>query len=358
MRDEIVDLAGRLISIPSISGDRKNCQKILSVVKGLLGRYRVDEFEKDGVESLLVYNDKGKRRKFKVILNLHLDVVEGEKNQFSPVEKSGKLFGRGANDMKASAAVMMLVFSEIADKISYPLALQITTDEEIGGLRGTLHQIKSGVEAEFILAGEPTSFDIAYKAKGILWLKITATGKSAHSAYPWKGVNALWRMNDFLQKLKRVFEFPEKESWVSTVNLSRISTENQTMNTIPSSCEAFLDIRYTPEEEGILRKIKKILPADFSLEVLLNEPCAHIDKDNPFVKKLKKTARKRLRKDIRLYGAQGASDVRHYTHIKKGGVEFGPQGGGSHTEKEWVSISSLEDYYHILKDYLLEIENL
>lgn len=348
-------MAERLISIPSVSRDRKNCRKILSMVKDLFGNYHIDEFEKDGVESLLIYKGRGRRRKFKVILNIHLDVVEGEKSQFSPVQKSGRLYGRGASDMKASAAVIMLVFLEIADKVSYPLALQITTDEEIGGFNGTMHQIEKGVSAEFAIAGEPTNLDIAYKAKGVLWLRITAKGKSAHSAYPWKGDNAVLKMNKFINKISRMFEFPEKEEWVSTFTPSFISTDNKTFNTVPDSCSLAVDIRFTPDQKNILDKIKKILPRDFQIDVLLNEPSAYISKRNPFTAKLKQTAEKMLGRKVRLYGVQGASDIRHFSRIGKGGVEFGPVGGGSHTKDEWVDINSLKDYYYILKKYLAEI---
>jgi len=139
----------------------------------------------------LVYFQKTRPNNFKIILNAHLDVVSGRKEQYKPYEKDGKLFGRGAIDMKGAAAVEILVFKEIAKKVSYPLALQLVTDEEIGGFCGTKYQIEKGVRADFVIAGEPTDFGVNNKAKGIIWLKIKTKGKAAHGAYPWRGKKCL-----------------------------------------------------------------------------------------------------------------------------------------------------------------------
>ena len=139
----------------------------------------------------MIYPQKTRPKKFKIILNAHLDVVSGREEQYKPYEKDGKLFGRGAIDMKGAAAVEILVFKEVAKRVSYPLALQLVTDEEIGGFCGTKYQIEKGVRADFVIAGEPTDFGVNNKAKGIIWLKIKTKGKSAHGAYPWRGKNAL-----------------------------------------------------------------------------------------------------------------------------------------------------------------------
>ena len=66
--------------------------------------------------SLLFYNNFPKSKKFKIILNAHLDVVPGNKNQFVPKVVGDRLYARGAYDMKSSAIVMMSVFKDIAKK--------------------------------------------------------------------------------------------------------------------------------------------------------------------------------------------------------------------------------------------------
>ena len=145
--------------------------------------FNIKSFVSEGVRSCLVSTKTHQEMSFKVILNAHLDVVPGSDDQFAPFVKDGRLYGRGAYDMKAAAAVEILVFKELADKVSYPLGLQLVTDEEVGGFKGTKYQVDQGVRAEFIVVGEPTNLDIGHKAKGVLWLKIVFKGESAHGAY-------------------------------------------------------------------------------------------------------------------------------------------------------------------------------
>src|SRR5262249_56738237 len=66
-----------------------------------------------------------------------------------------RLYARGAQDMKVSALVEAQVYRELAGGLPYPLALQLVTDEEVGGRDGTLHQIERGVSGEFVVIGQP-----------------------------------------------------------------------------------------------------------------------------------------------------------------------------------------------------------
>ncbi len=319
--------------------------------------FTVEHFMSNGVVSALVHNQKKRPKKFKVLLNAHLDVIPGKDSQYAPKVRKGKLYGVGAMDMKANAACMIAAFASVASEVSYPLALQLTTDEEIGGWDGTLHQVKKGVRSEFILAGEPTNFDIVSMTKGVLWLKISSKGKTAHGAYPWRGENAIWKMNDFLSALRKRFPIPKKEAWVTTINLSRIETQNDAFNKIPDDCTALIDVRFIPKDaKTILTTIKKLLPKGFLIEILANEPGSFIDSDDRFVKHLEREAQSILKKKLRLRGAQGSSDARHFTRVGGKGIEFGPIGAGIGSDDEWVNIKSLGDYYDILSKFLRSVE--
>jgi len=78
-----------------------------------------------------------KRPRFQVILNAHLDVVPAQPDQFRPRREGDRLYARGAQDMKVAALVEAQVFRELAAELPYPLALQLVTDEEVGGRDGT-----------------------------------------------------------------------------------------------------------------------------------------------------------------------------------------------------------------------------
>ena len=257
-------------------------------------------------------------------------------------------------EMKANAACLIMVFKEVADKTGYPLGLQLVTDEEVGGFNGTKYQIEKGVRADFVIAGEPTNFDIVNKAKGILRVKIIVSGQAAHGAYPWRGENAIWRMNKFLCILKKNYPIPIREKWATTVNLSRIETTNLALNKIPDDCTVELDIRFIPEDSKmIVADIKKLIPNRFKLEIMANEPALQVDPGNDYIKTLRQVGQQVIRKSIVLRGAHGSSDARHFTRVNCPGVEFGPVGGGIGSDGEWVDISSLAKYGQILKRFLL-----
>ena len=276
--------------------------------------------------------------------------------EFLPKIKNDRLYGLGSMDMKANVACLISTFKEVANKVNYPLGLQLVTDEEVGGLNGTKHQVDKGVRANFVIAGETTNLRIAHQAKGILWAKISTKGKTAHGAYPWKGINSIWKMNQFLTILRKKFPNPKLEQWGTTVNLGRIETTNQTFNKIPDNCTIWLDIRYRPEEkDSIVKSIKKMLPKGFKLEVVLKEPAMFVNKNNKYLKILKKVTQEITKKKVILYGAHGSSDARHYPGVECACVEFGPIGGGIGTDKEWVDLKSLKKYCDTLKAFLLSL---
>ena len=236
------------------------------------------------------------------------------------------------------------------------MGLQLVTDEETGGFNGTKYQIDKGVRADFVIAGETTNFKIVNKAKGILWVKISTRGKTAHAAYAWKGENAIWKMNKFLALLGKKYPIPDQEDWVTTVNLSKIETSNQTFNKIPDDCEVWLDIRYIPQETNtIVNHLKEMMPLGFKLDILEKEPALLVDENNQFIRMLQKTAGRITKKKVVLYGAQGSSDARHFTKMNCDGIEFGPIGGGIGSDKEWIDIPSLGIYFQILKNFLISI---
>lgn len=356
MPQSILSLTKKFISIKSTQDNQKALGKILELSLSYLKGYTVERFERNGVKSALIFHAKRRPQKFKILLNAHLDIIPGKEFQYIPRVKNKKLYGAGSMDMKGNTACLITVFKEIANKVSYPLGLQLVTDEEIGGFDGTKYQIEKGVRAEFVIAGEPTNFDIVHKTKGILQVKISAKGKTFHSAYPWRGDNAIWKMNEFLHALQKKYPVPDHEVWATTVNVSRIETTNKAFNKIPDDCVVWLDIRFVAEEaETIKKSIRQLLPEGFTFEIMMHESALLTEEKNAFVKLLKETAQQTLRRDIRLRGAHGSSDARHFARVKCPSVEFGPIGGGIGSDEEWLDIPSLEKYRQILKNFLLRV---
>ncbi len=353
MNDKILSLSIQLIKIQSVKGNTTALKNIIECALHELPGFTVEYYEKNGEPSVLVYSGKKRPSRFKILLNAHLDVVPAKDHQFTPYEKSGKLYERGSMDMKATAAVEILLFKELAQKVSFPLGLQLVTDEETGGFHGTKLQIEKGVRSDFVIAGEPTDFGINNQAKGIIWVKITVKGASAHGAYPWQGKNAITHMNDVLTELNKAFPVPKKEAWKTTVNIAKIETSNQTLNKVPDDCIVSLDIRYIPEDKTtVLKKLEEIV-GDSRLDIVLNEPAQFTPEDNSYIISLKSSTKKILGRSSRVIVKHGGSDIRHFNNIGCHGITFGPVGEGLHTDSEWVDSKSLNQYYAVLHDFLI-----
>lgn len=375
MLNQILELTKLLVSHPSTNTNPKALKSVLEeAIKPLKENENltIEHFEKNQKPSVLIYLGKTRPKKFKIILNAHLDVVGGKPEQFKPYEKGGRLYGRGVIDMKSAAAVEVLVFKELVEKVNYALALQLVTDEEVGGFDGTKHQIEKipsaheqGVRADFVIAGEPTNLGINNRAKGIIWLKIQVKGKSAHGAYPWEGENALIKAKKIVDKIYNVYPLPKSESWQTTFNLAKIETPNETFNRVPDKAVVYFDIRYIPEEIKSLpfekgrklleKKIKKLVGSLGEVDILLFEPPQFTDQRNYFIVKLQEAVKQNIGKKADIIVKHGGSDIRHYNQVGCDGVTFGPIGGNLHGDEEWIEIKSLEKYYQILKDFLLKV---
>jgi succinyl-diaminopimelate desuccinylase len=356
MENELLALTKRLISVPSEKKNTAAFHEILSIVKQELKDFPYREFESNGLPSLLFSNTDVEQNHFKILLNAHLDVVPGMPNQFVPEIKDGKLFGRGAIDMKSAAAAMILAFRELAKNVTYPLGLQIVMDEEVGGENGTKYQIDQGIRADFVLGGEYSGLKINNEAKGVHYLKLQATGTAAHSAYPWNGKNASVMIAQAIHKIHEILPVPEKEAWISTASVIKIETDNNTVNTIPHNCIAYINIRYIPEEKrDLIQEIKNILPEGVSIETLFDVPPEYTPKDNVFVKKLQTAIEAQMDKLVEYMKTHGQSDLRYYHLIGIPAVNLSPVGMDHHSQNEWVDLKSLDQYYLILKGFLASI---
>ncbi len=355
MESKILELSKKLMSVPSVKGEVKELNRVLEIAKKELNGYSYKEYKSNGVPSIIFYNTKTLPKKFKLILDAHLDVVPGSSEQYKPKVVGDKLYGRGAYDMKAAAAAEILLYKELAKKVDYPLGLQLVTDEEIGGFNGAKYQAKRGIDADCIVVGECSSdFTVSVSSKGVLWLRIDFKGVASHAAYLWEGKNPIYEMNQFLNRLWENYPIPTRKVWETTVNVSIVGTTNETGNKVPGDASVRLDARYIPGEgEKTLKKIKSLLPKSAKIEILEFEPAMDTPESDPYVQGFVKTAANALGKKIEVVGKNGASDLRHYP--KTAGIEFGPIGVGPHTDNEWVSIKSLGVYYKIIQDFILSL---
>ena len=304
--------------------------------------------------SLVVRVGSGEPR---ILLHGHADVVPGEQSQFEPREEGDELYGRGVYDMKGALAAMMYAIEDLrALSCGATVELLVVPDEEDehGARTGAEVLIGNGHIGGFLITGEPTDFHIGTQAKGVLDLRVTLRGKSAHGSQPWLGKNAALlayehyrRVADlpFAGKRSDLFPYP-------SVNLARI-IGGDVLNRVPDRCSYDLDIRYLPNQDPkeIVRQIRSVdLPTE--VEMLFYREPTYVSRRNPYVNALREDAARNFHGNPVGVGRHGASDVVYFQRAGVPGVEFGPVGGGHHGPNEYVVASSLETYRQMIVQFV------
>ena len=216
-----------------------------------------------------------------VILSGHTDVVpvEGQAwttEPFVPVEKDGRLYGRGAADMKSFIGVVLALVPEFqAAKLNAPVRLALSYDEEVGclGAPPLVEQLRAdGRGPAVVIVGEPTSMQVVTAHKGIRAFRTTVSGAEAHSSAPDDGANAILhgaKLIGFLRGLARKLRVadgldPEFGTPFATINVGRIEG-GTALNIIPKSCSFLWEYRALPgtDEDKILNLFEAFVESEW-----------------------------------------------------------------------------------------------
>lgn len=353
--EEVVGLTKELVKFETIKTRLDELRKCVDYVKkyfegtGLI----IQEFEREGKPSLLIGFEKTLTPQ--LLLLGHLDVVEAKKEQFTAVEKDGKLYGRGALDMKGQDAVLMMLMKRLAESGKrYNVMLGLTTDEEIGGQDGVKHLVEKGLKPEIVLAPDAgKGMKVVTKEKGILHLRLRFRGKSAHGSRLWNGVNAIDKAIAAYQKIKANFpETTPENRWMNTCNIG-IFRGGEAPNKVPDWAEIALDFRYTGDttEKELLDMVRGITPAELT-ELSSGAPL-DTDDQNPWVVKFRKCGKEILGKELVIEREHGASDIRHLADAGIPGFLCMVPGKNAHGPEEYLEMDKIEPYYRILEKFVL-----
>lgn len=350
-----------LVAIPSISNDRASCHKALEWVRAAipnLAGFHHEIYEHEGYKSLIISTRPG--RKAPLILNGHLDVVSAPAAQFQPrLDGDGRLWGRGAYDMKGAVAVfveLLKKLSRLAPSERPHLQIQFVTDEEIGGHRGVERMVKEGFDTDLFLAGEPTDLAVCNQAKGVLWLRYKIKGHPGHSARPWLCRNPLAALARGLQYLYQRFPVPISPVWETTATLTGIDVGANSHNRVPDEVLVKVDCRYLPQDDPqeLIGWFQSIMP-DSELEIVQLGPSMFTAEDHPKVLQALKVGEKVLGAPVKLFAEHFASDARYYSAAGTPALCWGPCGGGMHADDEHLALESLERYARVIDSLVLEM---
>lgn len=147
-----------------------------------------------------------------IILNGHIDVVpegnldEWENDPYSGFIHDGRLYGRGASDMKGGSVALLMAIRAIKScgiKLKGDVIFQSVIEEESGGV-GTLAAVLRGYKADGAIIPQPTNMKLFPKQQGAMWFRITVKGRSAHGGTRYEGVSAIEKMIVLINELQQL----------------------------------------------------------------------------------------------------------------------------------------------------------
>jgi len=287
---------------------------------------QVDQW--DGNRANVVAHVKTGRQRPALLFVCHLDVVSpGQEDwahpPFGAVEDKGRIYGRGAADMKGGTAAAVAAICEAARTeaaLQGDIILAATAGEEtdsagvvrfmqdyFGGQKAEGGEQKTASPSKIqlpesvlsrlssvlgnlagIIVPEPTDFAVVTAHRGLFWLKITTRGKSVHSSMPERGINAIGSMKRVLDELERYQVQAEPHPLLGDCSMS-INTigGGEAMNIVPDRCTLGIDIRTLPGQdhetvrydfERMLARLKTAVP-NFDGELLIDRSVRAMETD-------------------------------------------------------------------------------
>jgi acetylornithine deacetylase len=296
----------------------------------------------------------------------HIDTVgAGDMpDPFTPQERDGRLYGRGALDIKSGVAAMCsaAIAARDAGAIQKPLLIAAVVDEECDSV-GTEALLKRYI-AEAAIVIEPTDLRLTIAHKGYAWFEIVTHGRAAHGSLPSEGRDAIRMMGRVLNILdaldrKLASLTPHPLLGHGSLHASLIRG-GQELSSYPAECRLQLERRMLPDEsageiEVELRSLVAGLSArdpDFRATVrgLGSRPAYEISPDAPIVRLVGDAIRKTLGSDAaeQFVGMAAWTDTALLSAAGVPGIVFGPSGRGLHGKEEYVELDSVVQCSEIL----------
>ncbi len=294
-----------------------------------------------------------------LMLNGHIDTVgvENMPDPFSAEIRDGKLYGRGAYDMKGSVSAMLAAVKALRDagaSLQGDLLIAAVADEEYASL-GTA-DIATRYRPAAAIVAEPTELQLAIAHKGFVWLEVTVTGRAAHGSRPQLGIDANLKMGRFLHELERLEQElrarqPHPLIGPPTLHAAMINGGRE-MSVIADRCELRIERRTIPgeTEAQALAEIQALLDrlsaSDASFHATVKSFFARepfeVAGDAPIVKAVQSAASHVLQRQIDPGGVSFWTDAALLAAAGIPTVVFGPIGTGAHAAEEWIDLHSVE----------------
>jgi len=295
-----------------------------------------------------------------VLLVGHLDVIEhASPDVYHTTVRAGRIWGPGAGDMKGQCAIMLELFVRLQRQFpGLPFGVAFTSDEERGGEDGVRFLFEeAGLRCGSAIVPDGGSLNaVTVEEKGILQMKLKVEGKEGHAAAPWLASNALATLVSAVARLCAHFETYEDVSspdhWYPTCAPTMCHCPNPTVNCIPGTAEAVVDIRFPAPHtvESMHAEVLQNLGPEVMAETLASAIPTQLAPDELYLKITEEITGK----SVRRHRASGGSDALFISQYGIPVVLSSPIVGNLHREDEWIDQASMETYYRICERYMLE----
>ena len=309
-----------------------------------------------------------------MIFICHMDTVmlgeDWTKDPLGAEELDGKIYGRGACDMKSGLACAISAFCEIArevkegKRLKHSLKLICSADEE-DFMRGVEKAIADGwvQKEDWIMDTEPTNGQIQVAHKGRTWFEITIDGITAHASTPWKGADANAAMAEVIREIRLSIERlkPHEDLGISTVTFGQIQGGYRPY-VVPDHCTVWVDMRLVPPtdtkmaEEIVKQAIHKaeqaIVGVKGHYKITGDRPYVEKDENSYLLHQLKQCADEVTGEDTKISFFPGYTDtaVIAGTLGNRNCMSYGPGNLElAHKPDEWVAIEDIVRCEKVLK---------
>jgi acetylornithine deacetylase len=304
-----------------------------------------------------------------LMINAHMDTVGtgAMADPFVPRVEAGRLYGRGAYDMKGSLAAAMIACVALAkDPPAGDVILTAVCDEEYASI-GTSAVLRSR-RADAAIVTEPTGLNVCIAHKGFIWFEIDSAGVAAHGSKPELGIDAIAKVGRVLTGIEALDqslrERPRHDLLGSGSVHALLITGGQELSTYPERCRLSVERRTVPgektaEAEAQLREvIDRASLADprasFTLRTSLVRDSFEISPDQEIVRLVCGAVERQAGTQARLYGDTPWFDAALISAAGIPTVVFGPGGGGAHAAVEWSNLDDVSACARILESVARE----
>lgn len=266
-KEELFKVCQELIRAQSLSGEE---DRVCEVLKDVFKKLKFDDYMVDDYGNIIGHI-KGKNEGKKILFDAHIDTVpvpddtKWKHAPFSGERVDGKIYGRGASDMKGQLAAMIAGAAYFAEDFKKEFdgdifVAGVVFEEIFEGV--SARKISEAIAPDYVVIGESSELNLKIGQRGRAEIVLETFGKPAHSANPHEGVNAVLKMMDLVREIEKITPPKQDVLGEGILVLTDIkSSPYPGASVVPDYCKVTFDRRLLVGEskEDVLEPIKEII---------------------------------------------------------------------------------------------------